>query len=194
MTTPPLIPPGHGPVTVLVTRRIKPGHEADFEAAMTQMIIAAASFPGHLGGRLIRPGEEGDDSVTERLYHVIFAFDTQEHLAGWQNSPVRKLGLAAVAPHTQGEQELRQVTGLAHWFVEPQGPVQAPPPRWKVAVVTWLGIFPTVFVLFSLLSEPLAPLPVLPRIMVLTALVVLVMTWVVAPQLTGLFRPWLHPH
>ena len=35
--------------------------------------------------------------------------------------------------------------------------------------------------------------PLLPRVMLLTALVVVLMTWGVAPQLTRLLRPWLYP-
>ncbi len=196
----PLPPRPHPPgaVTVLVTRRIKPGHESAFEAAMVQMMVAAESFPGHLGGHLVRPGAEaGEDGPPDggegNLYHVIFAFDSQEHLAAWQDSPVRGLGLKAVAPHTMGEQQMRQVSGLAHWFAEPKGPPQAPPPRWKVAVVTWLGIFPTVLMLFLTVVPLMADWPLVPRTMVVTALVVLIMTWGVAPQLTKWLRPWLHP-
>ena len=181
------------PVTVLVTRRVKPGHADAFEQTMGRMIEAAAGFPGHLGGHLIRPGEGADGGDEPDLWHVIFAFDTPDHLQAWQDSPARALGLAAVAPHTEGEQQMRQLTGLGHWFAEPKGPPQVPPPRWKVAVVTWLGICPTVFVLFLLLGELLAPWPLLPRVMLLTALVVIVMTWVLAPRLTTWLKPWLYP-
>lgn len=59
-------------------------------------------------------------------------------------------------------------------------------------MVTWLGIFPTVYLLFLLLGGLLAPWPQLPRLMVLTLLVVGLMTWVVAPQLTRLLKPWLY--
>jgi antibiotic biosynthesis monooxygenase (ABM) superfamily enzyme len=181
-----------GAVTVLVTRRIKAGHEAAFERTMGDMISAAASFAGHLGGQLVRPGEEGGGEPG--LYHVVFAFDSAAHLKAWQDSPVRALGLAAVAQHTEGEQQVRQVTGLAHWFAEPKGPPQRPPPRWKVAVVTWLGIFPTVLALFLTVVPLMADWPLVPRTMVVTALVVLIMTWLVAPQLTRLLKPWLHAH
>lgn len=181
-----------GAVTVLVTRRVRPGHEADFEAAMQQMMVAAQAFPGHLGGHLVRPGEDAT-SGEANIYHVIFAFDSPEHLAAWQISPVRGLGLKAVAPHTEGEQQMRQVAGLAHWFAEPKGPPQTPPPRWKVAVVTWLGIFPTVLLLFLTVVPLMADWPLVPRTMVVTLLVVLIMTWGVAPRLTRWLRPWLHP-
>lgn len=180
-----------GAVTVLVTRRVRPGHELAFEQASNDMTAAASTFPGYLGGQLVRPDVQGsgEDSA---LYHVVFAFDTAEHLQGWQQSPTRSLGLAAIAPHIEG-QTLRQVSGLGHWFAEPLGPKQTPPPRWKVAAVTWLGICPTVYLLFLLLGPLLAPWPLLPRVMLLTSLVVIVMTWLVAPQLTKLLKPWLYP-
>lgn len=179
-----------GAVTVLITRRVTPGHEAAFEQASHDMTAAARSFPGYLGGQLVRPEAEGGADAA--LYNVVFAFDTAAHLQAWQESPVRSLALAAIAPHIEG-QSVRQVSGLGHWFAAPTGPKQSPPPRWKVAVVTWLGICPTVFALFVLLGELLAPWPLLPRVMLLTALVVLIMTWLVAPQLTRLLKPWLYP-
>ncbi len=180
-----------GAVTVLITRRVTPGHEAAFEQASNDMTAAARSFPGYLGGQLVHP-EADNGSPDATLYNVVFAFDTAVHLQAWQDSPVRSLALAAIAPHIE-EQSVRQVSGLGHWFAAPTGPKQNPPPRWKVAVVTWLGICPTVYVLFLLLGEALAPWPLLPRVMLLTSLVVITMTWLVAPQLTKLLKPWLYP-
>jgi len=185
------VTPITGAVTVLITRRVTPGHEAAFEQASNDMTAAARSFPGYLGGQLVRP-QDDSDSADATLYNVVFAFDTDAHLQAWQESPVRSLGLAAIAPYILG-QTVRQVSGLGHWFVAPTGPKQNPPPRWKVAVVTWLGICPTVYALFLLLGELLAPWPLLPRVMLLTSLVVVVMTWLVAPQLTQLLKPWLYP-
>ena len=183
--------PAPGAVTVLVTRRVKAGHEAAFEQASSDMTTAASRFPGYLGGQLVHPGAE-DVSEEPRLYHVVFAFDTQENLQGWQQSPTRSLALAAIAPHIEG-QTLRQVSGLGYWFTPSGGPKQAPPPRWKVAIVTWLGICPTVYFLFLTVAPLLTPWPLLPRVMLLTSLVVAIMTWAVAPQLTRWLKPWLYP-
>ncbi|MFZ2329574.1 MAG: antibiotic biosynthesis monooxygenase [Rhodoferax sp.] len=183
--------PATGALTVLITRHVTPGHEAAFEQASNDMTAAARSFTGYLGGQLVRP-EANCGSADFTLYHVVFAFDTAEHLQAWQESPVRSLALAAIAPHIEG-QTVRQVSGLGHWFAAPIGPKQNPPPRWKVAMITWLGICPSVYLLFVLLGEVLAPWPLLPRVMLLTSLVVMLMTWVVAPQLTKLLRPWLYP-
>ena len=176
-----------GAVTVLVTRRIKPGQEATFEKLMGDMLRAAQQFDGHLGAQIVRPGDQPGSEPG--LYHVVFAFDTQQHLQAWQESPARSLGLAALEPLVEGPTQT-QVIGMANWFMTSSK--QTPPPRWKVAIVTWLGIFPTVLLLFTLLGETLATLPLVPRVATLTGMVVLIMTWVVAPQLTRLLKPWLH--
>jgi hypothetical protein len=62
-----------------------------------------------------------------------------------------------------------------------------------VAVVTWLGICPTVYILFLTVAPLLTGWPLLPRVMVITMLVVLLMTWVVAPRLTTWLKPFLYP-
>lgn len=157
---------------------------------MDQIIAAATAFKGFLRAQLLRPGDE--EEANDSLYHVVMAFDSEAHLKVWQHSPARALGLAAAAPFIEGRPLGRQMSGLAHWFQTPVGPQQAPPPRWKVAVVTWLGILPAVYLLFWVLGDMLAPWPLVARIMLITVLVMGAMTWVVAPQLTRLLKPWLY--
>jgi len=58
--------------------------------------------------------------------------------------------------------------------------------------VTWLGIFPTVLLLFLTVAPPMADWALVPRVRVITVLVVVLMTWVVAPRLTRWLDGWLH--
>lgn len=176
-----------GPVTVLVTRRIKPDQVERFLRLMEQMLAAARAFPGHLGGQIIQP--DGSEGSEPGLFHILFAFDTQANLDAWQQSPARALGLSAIEPVTEGPAQTRQLIGMAHWFVT--GTTHSPPPRWKVALMSWAGIFPTVLFLTLVVGPYLADVPLLPRTLVFTGLVVLIMTWVVAPQLTRWLKPWL---
>ena len=44
---------------------------------------------------------------------------------------------------TEGEPVYRQLHGLEAWFRSPHNP----PPRWKMAVATFLGVFPVAMVL-----------------------------------------------
>jgi antibiotic biosynthesis monooxygenase (ABM) superfamily enzyme len=180
--------PAEQAVTALVSRRVKPGCEQKFEQVTAQLLQVAARAPGYLGSHLMHPGEETD--VDDTLYHVVIAFDSQAHLDAWQVSEERALGLAASAPYVEGISALRNVSGLALWF---RGARMSTPPRWKIAVVTWFGICPTVYLAFLLTLPYIASWALLPRIMLLTLIVVATMTWVVAPALTRLFRPWLHP-
>ncbi|VUZ27565.1 Uncharacterised protein, partial [uncultured Comamonas sp.] len=178
-------------VTVLIARRVQPAAVAAFEAAMQGMLAAAEGFPGHLGGQLVPPQEAGD-GAEPLLYHVVFAFDNEAHLAAWQVSTQREHWLQQVLPHTVGTQQLHRVTGLDYWFAAPNSTTRAAPPRWKVAVVTWLGIFPTVLLLFLTVAPLLADWTLVPRVLVITLLVVVIMTWGVAPRLTRWLHPWLH--
>ena len=85
------------------------------------------------------------------------------------------------------------LSGLEVWFTLP-GHTQSVPPRERIAVVTWLGIFPLVYC-FATIARMLLPVdtPAIFTIAVVTMLVVLVMTYVVGPLLTRLFWKWLRP-
>ena len=56
---------GVGPVTTIVTRRVKPGHEGFYEQFLEGIIAAASGFPGHLGVEVFRPQSAAAGEVTE---------------------------------------------------------------------------------------------------------------------------------
>ena len=91
--------------------------------------------------------------------------------------------------------EFRKLSGLEAWFEPAVVPASMHPPRVKMAVVTWMGIFPVVSLYLWLVSlwPGFQDLPFLPRTAVFTALIVATMTWVVMPRLTRLMRGWLNP-
>jgi antibiotic biosynthesis monooxygenase (ABM) superfamily enzyme len=175
-------------VTALISRNVKTGSEADFERITVTLMQVAAGFPGYLGAQLVHPGE--DPEVEDTMYHIVLAFDKQSNLDAWRHSPERMLGLEAAAPFIEGELKFRAVSGLGLWFRT----AQPSPPRWKIALVTWMGICPTVYLLFLLTGDLMQSWWLFPRTVALTLAVVLLMTWVVAPQLTKLLRPWLFSH
>ncbi len=177
------------PVLLLVSRRAKPGHESEFECLMAEFITTAQAFPGCLGAQLVHLGDE--DVVEDTLYHALMAFKDAGSLDAWQHSAERAAGLARIAPCVEGSAVVRGISGLANWFPPQHGAKSSQPPRWKVAIVTWLGIFPTVYLLFLVMGDTLAPWSLFARIALLTVLVVVIMTWIVAPPLTRLLRPWL---
>ena len=68
----------------------------------------------------------------------------------------------------------------------------SPPPKYKTAFVTWIGVFLCVSVLGYFLAPNLAGLPYLLRQAIMTGLVVILLAYVVMPRLTRLFSGWLH--
>jgi antibiotic biosynthesis monooxygenase (ABM) superfamily enzyme len=83
---------------------------------------------------------------------------------------------------------------LETWFALPAQPAARPPRRAKMKFVTWLGIFPLVYLYGMAFSWILPPgTPAIVSFFAVTALVVPTMTYIVAPRLTRLFKDWLYP-
>lgn len=176
------------PVTVLITRRVRPGRERAFEDVTDRLLEAARQFPGHLGGSVVRPEGPGGS-----LYQTIFAFDEQSNLDAWTQSRQRRDLLDRLESLCEGETATRVLSGLETWFALPTSPTRLPPPRWKMALVTWSGIFPLVLVLSQTISPLLAPFGVIATVFVVTGLVTVAMTWGVMPVLVRLLARWLYP-
>jgi antibiotic biosynthesis monooxygenase (ABM) superfamily enzyme len=74
---------------------------------------------------------------------------------------------------------------------EPAAQQAAGPPRWKVAALTWFGVFPVVTAMLTLAGPWLDRLPLVARTFAITAVLVPAMVFVVMPALTRAFRSWL---
>lgn len=178
--------PQEEPVTVVISRRVAKGREAEFEAASEQMTRTAAEFPGYLGASLFRPANPDDPE-----YRIMFKFDSRANLERWQTSSERQQRLESLEPLLVAPSRIEVMSGIVPWFTLPgQNPVQ-PPPRYKMTLVSWLALYPTVTLIFWLFSEPLAVLPLPLRTLVVTAAVMVIMSYVLMPRFTRWFAPWL---
>lgn len=175
------------PVTLVVAREVKPGSEAAFEAWARGIIAAGSAFPGHQGASILRRG------VGQREYVLVVRFATFEDLRRWEESDVCRAHVEACTPLITGPAHLQTSTGLETWFDLPDRPGTAPPPKWKMALATFLGIYPLIVTLSYVLGPRLADLPVPLRTLAMSSLLVPSMTWVVMPRVTQLLRGWLYP-
>jgi uncharacterized protein len=66
-------------------------------------------------------------------------------------------------------------------------------PVWKMALLSWIGLWPTVTVMRWTVRPHLEGLPVAVQTLLLTAIIVPLMSWVLMPLLSRLFRGWLQP-
>jgi antibiotic biosynthesis monooxygenase (ABM) superfamily enzyme len=173
-------------VTTTVTRRVKPGHEALYEGFLAGIIAAASAYPGHLGVEVFRP-KEADAGE----YRTVYRFDTAEHLQAWLDSDEHAAWLERAEPHVIGPMRTSFVTGLETWFTLPGRPSAPPPPRYKMALVTWITIFPLITLIVTVTGPLLEELPQAVRLGITTAIAVPLMTWVVMPRVTRLLHRWL---
>lgn len=175
------------PVTVIITRTLRAGREAAFEEAVRVWIRKALTYPGYLGVHMLRPAPGGQE------YGAVLKFATQSDWDSFQASPGYLAFLADIQEHLASASKVETVTGLESWFTAPGAHVVRVPPRWKMAVVTWLGVNLTALVLPFVFQPVLARLPRALGFLTLNACVVAGLTWAVMPALSRLFRGWLLP-
>ena len=91
--------------------------------------------------------------------------------------------LERAEPHTAAGPLRRQfVTGLESWFTLPEQPGAPPPPPYKMAMLTWITLFPLITGVVLALDPLLEELAPVPRLAITTAVTVPLMTWVVMPR------------
>jgi antibiotic biosynthesis monooxygenase (ABM) superfamily enzyme len=176
-----------GPFTTVVRRTIKAGKEQAFEEWLDGIMRDAKQFEGHLGVGVIQPSNK-----SHLEYLIVFRFDTYEHLIAWESSEVRRGWVQRVQPLITGETSVQRLTGLEYLFTAPGHPASDPPPRIKMAFITWLALFPIVLIVPPFLLRFLQEIPSWVQTMIIAAVMVLLMTYVVMPQMTRLFSFWLY--
>jgi antibiotic biosynthesis monooxygenase (ABM) superfamily enzyme len=172
------------PVTVTVARRVAAGREHEFEEWYDGIIGAASRYPGFLGSGVLRPHTAGQD------WHVVYRFADPDSLSHWERSPERAEWLRTAEDLAQ-ETGVSHVTGLETWFAMP-GRTAPAPSRWKMFLVTLVAIVPLVLLMNVLVLPHLSGWPLVARVLVFSGTLTGLMTWVVMPRVTRLFRRFLY--
>lgn len=175
------------PVSLVFAFTVLKGKEKDFEAWAHEITEAGKHFEGHLGSNWIRSGPG--------KYIVIIKFVDVADSNRWLKSSIRKRLLNKMYPLVKEKEanRLQDVTGLETWFTLPGNTTIKPPPRWKMVLVTMLGIYPIGLVYQAYLVSYFKLLPLLVRPIALSILLTPILTYVIMPQLTKVFRKWLYP-
>ena len=178
------------PVTILITRSPRKSNQSEFEQALSDTIDAALEFPGHLGVTVLKPQRDNND------YQIIVKFASKADYCRWCQSHEAAHWFRILNRLEEKPPNLDLMTGIETWFaVNSSTPrPMIPPPRYKMAVVTWLAIFVLIVIINLLFGGFLASLPMLLRSLVLTIGLVSLMTYIVMPQMTRWFSWWLYPN
>ena len=171
-------------VHIAITRQVRPGREQEFEAALRVFARDSLLAPGTTGVHLIGPAPGADGCE----YGILRSFESEAASRAFYESEQFKRWQEQVAPLVVGPPTRRQLHGLEAFFRETR---LTPPPRWKMAVITWLGVFPMVLFWSSVVPKALGDLPHVLVVATTTVFVVITLAWGVMPLLTRLFAKWL---
>jgi Uncharacterized protein conserved in bacteria len=182
-----LVEPGQeGPVTISISRRVKPGFEVQYEDWLHGIVAAAADFPGHMGVNILKPS-----GATDGRYVLIYKFDTWAHCQAWEDSQTRKDWVGKLGDMVEGEGERKRVTGLEAWFELPEVPAAKHAPRWKMSIVLIVVVFVLVYPL-QLIILPFVPSwPHWVKTLTIAVIQVLLMTYIFMPRVTKALKNWL---
>ncbi len=172
-----------GPVHWAIVLRPKKGKESDLESALVRFVKRSFDDPGVTGVELIRPGPDTPNG--EFMLHRSFA--SQEDSRRFYDSDLFKQYQQETNELIDGDALIRPLHGFEAFF---RARGQAPP-RWKMALITWLAVFPAVVFWSALLSPHLHMLSPWGITAIVTFLVVITLTWGVMPLLTKALTPWL---
>ncbi|MDZ4657275.1 MAG: hypothetical protein SH868_06805 [Bythopirellula sp.] len=164
---------------------MKPGKEREFEQALRVFARESLHLPGTTGIHLIGPSPGSANCE----YGILRSFESDAACQAFYDSVLFRQWQEQVVEFVDGEPIQRPLTGLEAFFRESGSSL---PPRWKMGLVTWLGVFPTVLVWSTLLPSVLSGLHYVIVMGIVTACVVVTLTWAVMPILTKLLHRWLH--
>lgn len=169
------------PIHVAITRKVIPGKEEEFEAALQHFLGESFKRDGVHGAMMITSLKE--DCKNE--IGILRTFKDETEKDAFYNSELFKKWEAYAGTLTE-DAVYRDLTGLEAWFRSPTAP-----PRWKMALVTLCGVFPTSIFLNYTIGHWMKDGNVLLRIFMVAACMVGLLTWVVMPFVTKVFKGWL---
>jgi antibiotic biosynthesis monooxygenase (ABM) superfamily enzyme len=175
------------PIHIAITLRIRKPHVAEFERALEDFASRSLAEPGARGVQCLypRPGSASTE------YGILRSFASAADRDAFYGSAFFKGWLARIAPMVEGESTRRQLYGLEAWFRDPAEPM---PPRWKMALLTWIAVWPVSMLVSTIVASVLGRnVPQVVHAALVAAGLVAILTWVAMPLLVKIAHSWLHP-
>lgn len=172
--------------TIAISHFVKQGREEAFEAALKRIVQQATTFEGYEGVQIIR-----HDENVESQYLLLVSFDQEANYKRWEASDVREAWSEELSEYVIKESQIRYQEGLEFWFSLKNNPPVQPPVKWKMALLTWLVIYPLILILSTLAGSYLSLIPSFLRMLMVSMLLVTSMTYFLMPSITKIFAFWI---
>ncbi len=177
-----------GPVTVVISRRVRPGCEAAYELWLEEVLDEVKLFPGYLGTNILRPGPH-----TQPEFVAIMRFDSYANLARWENSDTRRHWLRRAEAIADDAHPPRLLDGLEFWFTPGMADTPDAPSRNRMAALVIAILFCLGTWVNPFLRSLMKPLPAPLQLLILATFQVVLLMYYVMPWLTRNLTKWLYP-
>ena len=175
------------PIHIAITLRVRKTHVAEFERALADFASRSFAETGARGMHCLYPPP--GSASTE--YGIMRSFASAADRDAFYRTALFEDWLARVEPMVEGRSNRRQLYGLEAWFRDPKEPM---PPRWKMALLTWIAVWFVSMLMRGILAPVLGPnVPQVLEAGLVSASIVVMLTWVAMPFLVKIAHPWLHP-
>ncbi len=169
-----------------MNRSVPLGGESTFLSALNGLLEEFGRFPGTAGNLVFRRESGG-----EVEFSIVQRFASKKDHDAWIASPGFVRWRAAVAPPDPTPDHVHRYSGMDAFFVSASAPDA--PPRWKMAVLLLLAVYPMSLAMSHWGAPALARMSLVTGALVTSLVMVGSMTWVITPLLTKIFQAWLQP-
>lgn len=176
------------PVTAVIARRPAPGKDSELRAWAEEFTEAASAFDGYVESRVFPPTPPDNEDLV-----IAMTFDTADHLAVWERSAIRAQFRQRALALVSGRPRAYAASGLEAILSGRPGEPVVPPPRWKMAIVIMIAVYPFSVLLQWLLAPHLGAWPLLLRVIPSTLLLPAYVAYLGAPTVSRILRSWLQP-
>ena len=173
-------------VTIVVSRKIKPGYEKEYDDWLRRYLAVESKASGYLGTTIIVQG--GTNSAVR---YIIHRYADKASLREWENSQQSLKLLEEANNYSIRHHEF--ATGMETWFTLPDLKTIVAPPKWKMAIVVFMAAYTISSLSRSILNPYLGQWPLLSSSIIFTGILVAGLTYFAMPVLSRLLRRWLYP-
>lgn len=172
-------------VTAIIARNIKPGREQEYDEWLRRYMMLERKVHGYLGTTIVAPGGK-----ISSVRYIINRFSNKGTMDAWESSAealklIDEANKYSTMHYTSG-------TGLETWFSVPDLKAIVAPPRWKMAIIAFIGAFCISSIAHYLLGLYTGLSPLLTHVF-MNVILVMSLTYVIMPILSKLMRSWLYP-
>ena len=158
----------------------------DYQIIQERMNHAAQAFNGYLGQDVVYE-ESATDPAVKVTTHV--RFEELEQCLRWLDSPQRRELINQAEKLIGYQYRFRLDSNSFDQWIQAKGPSRIP--IWKVNLLVWLALYPSVMLLMWLSGPTLGNLPMPLNMLISNLITVLLTGYLLVPWLSRLYANWL---